>query len=63
MNYTVLERMRNAQIPDYYDTMYLDGYKPWQIIEAAHNSIIKEHEKREDAAPAQIHITSEVKTK
>ena len=63
MNYTVLERMRNAQIPDYYDTMYLDGYKPWQIIEAAHNSIIKEHEKREDNAPSQIHITSEVKTK
>lgn len=38
---TVFEKMRGTRIPDYYDGMYLDGYKPWEIIEAAHNSIIK----------------------
>ncbi len=38
---TVIEKMRHKQIPDYYPTMYQDGYKPWEILEAARNSIIK----------------------
>lgn len=41
-NQTMFEKMRNKRIPDYYDGMYLEGYKPWEILEAAHNSIIKE---------------------
>ena len=24
-------------LPDYYDTMYLDGFEPWQILEAANS--------------------------
>ena len=38
--------MRNKQIPSYYDGMYLDGYKPYEILEAAHNSIIKQYTER-----------------
>ena len=39
---TVFEKLMGRPLPDYYDTMYLDSYKPWEIVEAAHNSIIKE---------------------
>ena len=41
-NQTVFERMRGTRIPDYYDGMYRDGYQPWEIVEAAHNSLYKE---------------------
>lgn len=40
---TVFEKMRNQKIPDYYPTMYQDGYKPYEIIEAAHNAIMRQH--------------------
>ena len=29
---------RNDNLPEYYDTMYLDGYEPWQIYEAFHRT-------------------------
>ena len=39
---------RNGNLPDYYDTMYLDGFEPWQIYEAFHrtarNQINEQHE-------------------
>ncbi len=41
-NQTVFEKMRNRHIPDYYDGMHKDGWQPWEIVEAAHNSIIHE---------------------
>lgn len=28
------------KIPDYYPTMFLDGYKPWEIMAAAHKKMI-----------------------
>lgn len=28
-------------IPEYYDTMYLDGFEPWQIMAAAHKTMIQ----------------------
>ena len=38
-------------LPDYYDTMYLDGYTPEQILEAQHRSMGKKYrQKREEAA-------------
>lgn len=42
-------------LPDYYDTMYLDGYTPAQIMEAQHRSMRKRWEaeqqhRREEAA-------------
>lgn len=66
-NQTVFEKMRNKHIPEYYDGMYLDGYKPWEILEAAHNSIIKEATARQaareasDPAPMNVHFQVEVK--
>ena len=64
---TVFEKMRNKRLPDYYPTMYLDGYKPWEIVEAAHNSIIKEAEARQAArepqTPMNVRFQVEVKSK
>lgn len=38
-------------LPDYYDTMCLDGYTPEQILEAQHRSMRKKYQrKREEAA-------------
>lgn len=45
-NRTVFDKMRGTRLPDYYDGMYKDGYKPWEIVEAAHNTIFKEAEAR-----------------
>ena len=66
-NRTMIEKMRGTRIPDYYDGMYLDGYSPAEIVEAAHNSIIKQHmaaqEEKASEVPLNVHIQSEVKTK
>lgn len=42
-------------LPEYYDTMYMDGYTPEQIMEAHHRSMVKKYyadqkRKREEAA-------------
>ena len=42
-------------LPDYYDTMYMDGYTPEQIMEAHHRSMRKKYNadwkcKQEEAA-------------
>ena len=59
----------DRKIPDYYPTMYLDGYSPEQIMYAAHRKIRQEDEARkaERLAEAEameipeVKITSEVK--
>ena len=59
----------DRQIPDYYPTMYRDGYTPEQILHAARRKILQEHEAREVAKRAEaeasvipeVKITSEVK--
>ena len=38
---TVFEKMRGKQIPDYYPEMWMDGYEPGQIVEAAHKTMLK----------------------
>ena len=55
---TVFEKMRGKQIPAYYDTMYMDGYQPHEIIEAAHNSIVQQYEARqaESATPEPMNV-------
>ena len=53
INQTVFEKMRNKQIPDYYDGMYLDGYKPYEILESAHNAIIKQYTERQQEIEAE----------
>ena len=66
-NRTMIEKMRGKEIPEYRDTMYLEGYSPYEILEAARKTIIQEHETRAEeeaeAAPLNVHIQSEVKTK
>ena len=59
----------DRQIPDYYDTMYLDGYTPDQSSYAAHRKMIREYEARKAAQRAEaesneipnVKIISEVK--
>lgn len=68
INQTVFEKMRNKHIPDYYPTMYQDGYKPYEIVEAAHNSIIKQYLERQEAdtptdEPMNVRFQVEVKHK
>ena len=59
----------HKNLPDYYDTMYLDGYKPYEIHEAASNSIIKQYmERQEESAPPEdepmnVHFQVEVKSR
>ena len=65
---TVFDKMRRRPLPDYYDTMYQDGYKPYEIIEAAHRTMIKQYNARMDAdrqepAPMNVKFNVEVKTK
>ena len=38
---------RKRPIPEYYDTMYMDGYEPWEIMEAAHKRMLRMVKERE----------------
>ena len=65
---TVFDKMRRRPLPEYYDTMYMDGYKPYEIIEAAHRTMIKQYNARMEAnrqepAPMNVKFNVEVKTK
>lgn len=53
----------DSQIPDYYDTMYMDGYSPERILYAAHKSLMKRIEAQREAANKvdEIKITTEIK--
>lgn len=71
MSIDLSERI-NPRIPYYYDTMYMDGFEPWEIYEAQHKSIMRDYIRRLDAYEAsqrdpmddvQINIRSEVKVK
>ena len=51
-------------VPDYYDTMYMDGYSPEQILHAARQKMIREHEAKAEANEiTDVKIISEVKIK
>ena len=53
----------DSKIPDYYPTMYKDGYTPEQILHAARRKIVREHEERKAAqrAEAEANEIPEVK--
>ena len=59
----------DSKIPDYYPTMYRDGYSPEQILHAARRKILREYEARKAAKRAEaeaneipeVKIVSEVK--
>ena len=58
-------------VPDYYDTMYMDGYTPEQIMHAAHKKMQRMYEERKAAQRAaaeeneipNVKIISEVKVR
>lgn len=54
---------RKRPIPEYYDSMYLDGYEPWEIMEAVHKRMRRMVAEREaeNNRVDEIKITSVIK--
>ena len=54
----------HKNLPDYYDTMYLDGYTPVQIMEAKHRSMRKKYladqERRQEEAAAEAAAQAQI---
>ena len=63
----VIDQLRPRPLPEYYDTMYRDGYKPWEILESAHNTMIEKHNERiadeQAQMPMNVRFNVEVRTK
>ena len=51
----------NRKIPEYYDTMYLDGYTPTEIMIAHHRYMMDNFYPKQEVNS--INITSEIKIK
>ena len=51
----------DRQIPEYYPTMYLDGYTPPQILHAVHRKMIREYYEREEEKRAEASIEKQAK--
>jgi len=51
----------DSKIPDYYNGMYLDRYKPHEILHAVRRKMVQQHEERNDVG--EFKIISEVKIK
>ena len=51
-----LMEKKDGQIPDYYPTMYMDGYTPEQILHAVRREMIQRHRERkaEQAVKTQV---------
>ena len=56
-----LSDLHNRQVPDYYPTMYRDGYSMAQILMANRRRMLDQIEERQFVGG--IHITSEVRIK
>lgn len=51
-------------IPDYYPTMYLDGYTPYEILQATSRKMYNDHlERQEEAIIPTVHFNTTVKIK
>ncbi len=63
----ITQNRYNRPIPDYYRTMYEDGYEPWEILASAHKKILVAGAgATQTPAPQEdynVKITSEVKVK
>ena len=61
---TMLEQMKRY-VPEPYPYMYLDGYTPYEILEATSNKIYSDHLARKEEAESfiipTIHFKSTVK--
>ncbi len=57
----------SRSIPDYYDTMFMDGYEPWEILAAAHKKMLAAAKAApQPAQPLEdytVNVVSEVKVK
>ena len=51
------------QMPEYSDTLYLDGYSPSQILAAAHKAMLQDGIGADSQEGTEISISSEVSTK
>ena len=51
----------DRQIPEYYPTMYMDGYTPAQILHAVHRKMVREYLEREAEKEAERKIEKQVK--
>ena len=49
-------------IPDYYPTMFLDGYEPWELLAAAHKKFLAAAAARTTPADPQDDYTVNVKS-
>ena len=51
-------------LPEYYDTMYMDGYTPEQIMEAHHRSMVKRYyadqKRKHEEAAAEKAVQAEI---
>lgn len=61
----MMELMGMRAVPDYYPTMYLDGYEPWEILNAVHKTMYKQYQERVEAENTldTIKVVSEVRVK
>lgn len=60
---TMLEQF-GRYIPDYYPTMYLDGYTPYEILQATSRKMYNDHlERQEEAIIPTVHFNTTVKIK
>lgn len=54
----------HKNLPDYYDTMYMDGYTPEQIMEAHHRTMTKRYcadrKRKQEEAAAEKAVEAEV---
>lgn len=50
-------------LPDYYDTMYLDGFEPWQILDAHHKTMINQITERQNPEENNFNIITNVSVK
>lgn len=51
----------DRQIPEYYDTMYLDGYTPDQILHAARRKLLRAYNERQEEKRAEVSIETQVR--
>ena len=50
-------------LPDYYPTMYEDGYEPWEILQAAHRTFLKTAAEAQPPEDYNINIKTEMKVR
>ena len=50
----------NRQVPEYYDFMYKDGYKPYEVYYALKKKMSQQYQEEE---PLRIQFSYEVKSK